>query len=61
MKTFILTEHGSRVLKGRGFNLRCERCGEPLEIGDECVSQRRAKTYSLRYHRDCWERMFVEV
>lgn len=61
MTRFVMTERGSKILKARGLTLRCERCGELLEVGDECFSQRRTKSVSKRYHLDCWKQLFIEV
>jgi len=59
LRTFTLTPTIKTFLEKRKFNLECDVCGEPLEIGDLIRSKRKSATSKHKYYHDeCWERLF---
>ena len=57
MAHYVLTHKLSCRL---GF-LRCYRCGEEIEEGDEVVSTGSRGVHRKYYHQECFESMFIEA
>jgi len=61
---FTVTERFLKLLKAWKQPVTCYRCGEPFKAGEQIVSRRTDNhhgTFRKRYHRHCWESMFLEV
>jgi len=50
--TGLSTRHGS---------IHCRVCGEPIEEGEEVVSKSTSRNNVKLSHRDCWEKLFLDV
>lgn len=52
------------MLKGKGYDLVCSRCGKALKVGDEIharIGRRKRGASGRFYHKKCWDAMFIEV
>lgn len=62
-KEFVLTQRLLKWLKNRDVSVDCDRCGQPLKVGEKIVS-RQAGCHNLstkHYHVSCYEELFVEA
>jgi hypothetical protein len=50
-----LTRNTYNRLRGRGINLVCRVCGNPISVGQQ---YRTNSGKNKRYHRECWESLF---
>lgn len=59
---YILTEVKYKQFLNRYGNLLCAKCKEPLKIHDKIVSTKSSpKRRSKRYHKECYEKLFIDV
>ena len=57
---YILVEKRLRCLESRGVAMVCYRCEQAFNVGDRIVSKRNRHA-SRRYHKACWESMFIDA
>jgi hypothetical protein len=69
MKEYLLTERSFKILSKRCFPLLCYRCGKPLKPNDQIVaifhgfkgSKRFHGKFSKHYHKECYEKLFINA
>lgn len=61
MREYVLTHIVMSRFKRMGIVLLCKKCGKPLEVGDVVVSNSKYKCKSLRYHKECYESLFIDA
>ena len=57
---YVLTDSRLRANKNRGCCMVCCLCGEVFRNGDHIVYRRNRKT-GRRYHKACWESLFIDA
>lgn len=57
--SYTVTKGVLHRLETQGYNI-CVRCGKPFKVGDKVISRYRRK-HSQRYHKECFEKMFLVV
>ena len=60
MKQYLLTENLFKKLSTRCNPLICYHCKNPLKINDKIVSSAPARP-SKRYHKECYEKLFIDA
>ena len=65
LTSYTLTSFMKRRLESLNCVLNCDRCGDPLQVGDKVVCKRGIRgsrgaksSRAKRYHEQCWEGMF---
>lgn len=58
-KRYKLDYRTYRTMKGRGFELKCRRCGISFKIGDT-VESKPTKYAPKFFHAECYDSMFIE-
>ena len=43
-RVYVLTERGYKILKAKGIDLTCKRCGNPIMPGDKVRYSRSGKS-----------------
>jgi hypothetical protein len=69
MKEYVLTEHSFKILLKRCNPLICHHYGEPLKPNDKIVSifhgfkgsKRFHSKFSKRYHKEYYEKLFINA
>lgn len=59
-REYVLTERLFKYLSKRCGILLCARCEKPLKVNDKVISNNR-KIRVKRYHKQCYESMFIDV
>jgi len=57
-RVYVLTERGYKILKAKGINLTCKRCGNPIMPGDKVRCGRSGRHVSSYYHFECYQDTF---
>ena len=55
---YVLTETRLRSLEKRGVLMVCHKCEQAFNVDDKIIT-RRNMNGGRRYHKACWENMFV--
>ena len=56
---YVLKDHIKTRLENRGLVYQCERCGEPIKVGDEIASKTFEGKTKRFFHKRCWNKMFM--
>jgi len=64
-KTYKLNPWTRLLLIRRGYKLKCERCKQPIKVGDRVksvyVRRRVSKGRTKFYHEECYKVRYLDV
>lgn len=49
-----------RLLESKSLGV-CDRCGEPILVGDRVMSRHGGRSRPRVFHVECWKTMFLDV
>jgi len=59
ISSFMLNYDLKTRLERRYYSLKCFRCGESLQFGEQVISKGTKHRRRRYYHKACWEKLFL--